>query len=170
MERDKESASKLVKQKKIELAKLLLRKKKFLEHMSQNAHGELENIEKMIETVDLAHLQKEVVQGLKEGNSLLKEMQSVMKIEDVEKVMEETREQVEFQKEVNAILSGHITDEDETEIEEEFEKILSDQLSKQLPEVPTSQPEPELNLPEVPKQQSSAEKSRHDQEPVMLPA
>jgi charged multivesicular body protein 6 len=91
-------------------------------------------------------VEKQVVEGLKQGTAVLKELNNEMKIEDVERLMEDTADAVAYQQEVSDLLSSKITEEDEEEIELELEKLheeeakekMGDQLGK-LPEVPTTE-------------------------------
>ena len=75
-----------------------------------------------------------MVDGLKAGNESLKQLQKIMSLEDVEKIMDETREAVEYQNEIDALISGaNLTEEDEEAIMAELDEITK----IDLPEVPT---------------------------------
>ena len=91
----------------------------------------------------------QVVEKLKMGNESLKQLNALFSVEDVEKIMDETREAVEFQAEIDALLAGAggITDEDEEAIQAELDSLVTSE-SPALPDVPTH--EEALELPEVP--------------------
>jgi hypothetical protein len=60
----------------------------------------------------------------------------------VEKIMDETREAVEYQNEIDTLLSGQLTAEDEDAVLAELDEITK----VDLPEVPTEK----VDMPEVP--------------------
>lgn len=78
-------------------AKLLLRKKRYQEQLLQRTDGQLENLEKLTQDLEFAQVEVEVVNGLKQGNEALKKVNEALNIEDIEKILDETREGVEKQ-------------------------------------------------------------------------
>ncbi|KAL4687166.1 hypothetical protein H8959_019294 [Pygathrix nigripes] len=64
----------------------------------------------------------------------------VMSIEEVERILDETQEAVEYQRQIDELLAGSFTQEDEDAILEELSAITQEQI--ELPEVP-SEPLPE---------------------------
>ena len=90
------------------------------------------------------------------GNESLKKLNSLMSVEEVERIMDETREAVEYQAEVDSLLSGAgLTREDEEAVQAELE-ALTGLDEEQLPAVPDTEiPLPEsidqeTELPDVP--------------------
>ncbi|GCB69989.1 hypothetical protein scyTo_0010678 [Scyliorhinus torazame] len=73
----------------------------------------------------------------------------VMSIEEVERIMDETQEAVEYQRQLDEILAGGITQEDEDAILAELDAITQEEI--ELPEVPA---EP---LPTVPAREKGKE-------------
>ena len=128
----------------------MLRKKKYQEQLLERTDGQLENLERMTHDIEFAQVELQVIDGLKRGNEALKKVNDILKFEDVEKILEETREGVEKQEEINALLSGALTLEDEEAVEAELNEILE----QSLPNVPTTvTPESESeteSLPDVP--------------------
>lgn len=131
-------------------AKLLLRKKRYQEQLLVKADGQLENLEKMTHDIEFAQIELQVVEGLKRGNEALKKVHDALDIADIEKIMEETREGIEKQDEINALLSGELTEEDEAAVEAELDQILEQQLpnvpSEQLPAADVEEAEPEKGV------------------------
>lgn len=123
-------------------AKLLLRKKRYQEQLLVKADGQLENLERMTHDIEFAQIELQVVEGLKKGNEALKKVHDALDIADIEKIMEETREGIEKQDEINALLTGALTEEDEAAVEAELDEILEEQLPE-VPkeELPTVEPE-----------------------------
>ena len=77
-----------------------------------------------------------------------------MKIEDVEKLMQDTEEAIQYQNEISELLSGALTLEDEEGIESELAQIIEKQTS-QLPSLPKDlkQPNVQVEEPEEPEHQ-----------------
>ncbi|XP_075435911.1 charged multivesicular body protein 6 [Ascaphus truei] len=154
LQRERELARQLLHDGKKEKAKLLLKKKRYQEQLLQKTDNQISNLEKMVEDIEFAQIELKVIEGLKVGNECLKKMHEVMSIEEVEKIMDETQEGIEYQRQIDEILSGSLTAEDEEAILEELEAITQEdmELSEPLPEAP-AEPLPEVPaepLPEVP--------------------
>lgn len=159
LEKDRQLAKKLLHDGKKERAKLLLRKKRYIEEQLKKTDGTLENIEKMIQDIEFAQIEMQVVDSLKVGNESLKQINEMLSIEDVERILDETQEAAEKQREIDALLSGGIfTEEDETAVEEELDALIADAVQKQLPEVPAAAENPEVELPNVPETLPEPEK------------
>lgn len=127
-------------------AKLLLRKKKFQETQLINADKQLENLEKMTADLEFAQVELQVIEGLKQGNVALKKVHDLMDINEIEKIMDETREGVEKQQEIDAILLGALSEEDEENVLAELDALAAEEATSLLPEVPAEElPEPEIN-------------------------
>lgn len=93
---------------------------------------------------------------MKTGNIALKKVHDVLNIDEIEKIMDETREGIEKQREIDELISGQLTQVDEEAVEAELEAILD--VSDQLPDVPTDKlPEAEK---ETEKQQTVKEKPK----------
>lgn len=106
----------------------------------------MENLERMTHDLEFAQIEMKVVDGLKVGNTALKQLHALLSIDEIEKVMDETREGVEKQREIDEILSGALTEEDESEIEAELDALIETEIKENAPEVPE-----DVVLPEVPK-------------------
>lgn len=151
LEKERQVAKSLLKDGKKEKAKLLLKKKHYQENLLKKTDDSLEAIDKLIHEVEFAQVEMKVVEGLKQGNEALKKLHEVMTLEDVEKIMDDTKEAVEYQNEIDALISGGLTDEDEEDILAELEELTK---GVELPSVP----EHELTnvddqLPDVPAQE-----------------
>lgn len=68
--------------------------------------------------IEFAQIESQVLDGLKQGNQSLKKMQEVMSLEEVEKIMDETADAVEYQRQISDLISGSLSDEDESEVTE----------------------------------------------------
>ncbi|MEE6510475.1 hypothetical protein FKM82_030220 [Ascaphus truei] len=87
-----------------------------------------------------------------------------MSIEEVEKIMDETQEGIEYQRQIDEMLSGSLTAEDEEAILEELEAITQEdmELSEPLPEAPA---EPLPEVPAEPLPDTSPERRRVKNKP-----
>ncbi|CAK9804014.1 Charged multivesicular body protein 6 [Anthophora quadrimaculata] len=155
LEKERLLAKKLIQNKQRERALLLLRKKKFQEQILSKTDGQLENLERMVHDLEYAQVELKVIDGLKVGNAALKKLHDLLSIDEIEKVMDETREGIEKQREINAILSGELTDQDESDVEAELDALLAAEVEEKTPEAPkdiTVPEEPQVTLPEVPQE------------------
>jgi len=159
IEKDKELARKLLKENKKERAKLLLKKKRYQEQLIDKTDKQLDLVEQLVHDLEFTQVEMQVLESLKVGNESLKEVQKLFSIEDVEKIMDEAREGIEKQQEIDNLLAGALTEEDNEAVEKEFEEIL--QLS--LPEVPEQSQvdvESDIVLPSVPSDEPASKQKK----------
>lgn len=128
--------------------------------MLQNTDQQLENLERLAADIEFAQIELQVVDGLKLGNEALQNINSMLDIEEIERILDETKEGADKQAEINSILSSVITEEDEEDILRELDdlvqaedaaKVHSKEDVVELPDVPTEDPEPTEEQEEVEK-------------------
>uniref|UniRef100_A0A023FUR6 Protein-sorting related protein n=1 Tax=Amblyomma parvum TaxID=251391 RepID=A0A023FUR6_AMBPA len=164
LENERQLARKLLQDGRKEKAKLLLRKKRFMEQMLEKTDGQLTNLERMVHDIEYAQIEIQVVEGLKVGNESLKKLHEVLCVEEIEKIMDETHEGIEKQKEIDDLLSGQLTAEDDDAVLAELEALVAEDEAKavlELPNVPADQGEP--LVPSVPSAEGPARKVRKEQ-------
>ncbi|XP_029167015.1 charged multivesicular body protein 6 [Nylanderia fulva] len=152
LEKERLLAKELLKKGKKDRALLLLRKKKYQEQVLSRADGQLENLERMVHDLEFAQIEMKVVDGLKIGNTTLKQLHDLLSIDEIEQIMDETREGIEKQREIDEILSSTLTAEDnidENEIEAELDALMETEFNEKAPEIPKEQSG--VVLPDVPK-------------------
>ncbi|XP_001360810.3 charged multivesicular body protein 6-A [Drosophila pseudoobscura] len=137
LENDRLLAKKCLQQGRKDRAKLLLRKKKYQESMLTNADKQLDNLEKLAADLEFAQVEMRVLDGLKKGNAALKKVHEMLDINEVERIMDETREGIEKQQEIDAILTDALTPQDEEDVLAELDALEAEEDGVQLPEVPT---------------------------------
>ncbi|XP_030151912.1 charged multivesicular body protein 6 [Lynx canadensis] len=147
LEREREIARQLLRDGRKERAKLLLKKKRYQEQLLDKTENQITSLETMVQNIEFAQIEMKVVEGLQIGNECLKKMHQVMSLEEVERILEETQEAVEYQRQIDELLSGSFTQEDEDTILEELNAITQEELD--LPEVP-SEPLPEKKPEKAP--------------------
>lgn len=155
LEKERLLAKKLVQNGQKDRALLLLRKKKFQEQVLSKTDGQLENLERMVHDIEFAQVELRVIDGLKVGNAALKKLQDLLSIDEIEKVMDDTKEAVEKQKEIDEVLAGELTEEDEGEVEAELDALLAAEVKEKAPEVPQ-----DVILPDVPEELPEKKKER----------
>ncbi|XP_063361727.1 charged multivesicular body protein 6-A-like [Cydia amplana] len=154
LERDRQFAKRLLAEGKREKAKSLLKKKRYQEQLLQNTDAQLEQLEQLTHDLEFAQIEIQVLDGLKTGNVALKSIHDILNIDEIEKIMDETKEGIEKQREIDELISGQLTEEDEEAVEAELEAILD--VSDQLPDVPKEK------LPDI--EEEEAEKPRKAKE------
>lgn len=150
---------------------MLLRKKRYQEKMLQNTDQQLENLERLAADIEYAQIELQVVDGLKVGNEALQNINSMLDIDEIERILDETKEGADKQAEINAILGSVVTAEDEDDIMRELDELVEAEEAERalhspeeeqkdivLPEVPTDEPEAEKASPV--KTKSPAKKER----------
>ncbi|OBS73285.1 hypothetical protein A6R68_12139 [Neotoma lepida] len=129
-----------------ERAKLLL-KKRYQEQLLDRTENQISSLEAMVQSIDFTQIETKVMEGLPVGNECLNKIhQVVLSIEEVERILDETQEAAEYQRQIDELLAGNFTQEDEDAILEELNAITQEQI--ELPEVP-SEPLTDIN-PEAP--------------------
>ncbi|XP_077474381.1 charged multivesicular body protein 6-like [Stigmatopora argus] len=143
LDKERLLAKQLLKDGKKEKAVLLLKKKRYQDQLLDKTENQISNLERMVQDIEFMQIEMKVMEGLKAGNDCLKSMHQIMSIEDVEKILEETHESIEYQKQIDELLAGALTQEDEDAVLVELEVIIQED-DVALPDVPTE------SLPEVP--------------------
>ncbi|KAG8826694.1 Vacuolar protein sorting-associated protein 20 [Serendipita sp. 411] len=141
-----------------EKARRALRKRKYQESLLQQTDGQLEQLEQLVSSVEFALVEASVLHGLKQGNEVLAQLHKEMDIESVEKLMSETMEAIEYQKEIDAMLSSNMNAIEEEEVMNELLAIQTEILGPALP-----------ILPEVPVKELGLVKGPVETEPQKQP-
>uniref|UniRef100_A0A8B9QXH4 Charged multivesicular body protein 6 n=1 Tax=Anas platyrhynchos TaxID=8839 RepID=A0A8B9QXH4_ANAPL len=128
MERERALARQLLKEGKKEKALLLLKKKRYQEQLLDRTDNQISNLERMVQDIEFTQIEMKVIEGPENR-------QRVMSIEEVERIIGETQDAVEYQRQIDELLAGSLTEEDEDAILEELNTITQEQL--ELPEVPS---------------------------------
>jgi len=151
LEKERQVIKELLKQDKKDKARKLLKKKRYLENLLSQCDGQLDTVQQMIDSIEFAQIEVEVVNKLKFGNESLKKLNAVFSVDDVERIMDETREAVEYAAEIDSLLSGAgLTQEDEDAVQAELEALTAAEVS---PSQPAAAAEGVNNLPEVPQEE-----------------
>ncbi|XP_058121523.1 charged multivesicular body protein 6 [Anopheles ziemanni] len=162
LEKDRELAKRCLANGRKERAKTLLRKKKYQEKLLSNTDAQLETLEKLASDIEFAQVEAQVVSGLKVGNEALKKVNEVLSIDEVEQILDETRESIEKQQEIDALLNGVLTEEDEDEVLAELENLIG--ASDQEKEKGAEEEDIGSRLPDVPDDELAKERKRKEKD------
>ena len=138
--------------------KIVLQIKKYKTKSLHTMDGQLQNVMKMVGTLEQTQTQLVMVRRLKESNALMTELRKEVNLERIEQLMEDTAEAQEVQDEINATMARSdaallMTDE-ELEIALEQFRMNGGEAAREeatapipavvLPAVPTHVPVPVL--------------------------
>ena len=128
-------------------ALLALRRKKFQQTLLAKTDAQLESLEQLTSNVEFALVQKDVIYGLQQGTSVLKQIHAEMGgIDKVEKLMGESEDAREYQKEISEMLGGQMSNQDEDEVEDELEAMegeirgVKEPVAVEYPAAPENEP------------------------------
>ncbi|KAJ2827042.1 Vacuolar protein sorting-associated protein 20 [Coemansia sp. 'formosensis'] len=120
-------------------ALLALRRRKYQEQMIRTTDDQLFNLQHLMETIEFSLVQKDVIFGLEQGSKVLTQLNKEMRIEDVERLADDTAEAIAYQNEISDILQSNMTAEDEEAVLQELEELErqeADRLRLDLPHAP----------------------------------
>lgn len=166
LEKERALAKQLLKDGRKEKALLLLKKKRYQDQLLEKTESQISNLERMVQDIEFMQIEMKVIEGLKVGNECLKSMHEVMSIEDVEKILDETQESIEYQRQIDEMLAGALTQEDEEAVLAELEAITQGE-DVTLPEVPT---EDLPDIQDVAKVEPERKEARKEEDREMLAA
>jgi charged multivesicular body protein 6 len=152
-------------------ALLALRRKKYQETLLSRTDAQLEQLEQLTSEVEFAAVQKDVLFGLQQGTSVLKEIHREMGgLEKVELIMGESAEARAYQEEISEALAGVMSNAEEDEVEEELEALereVNGVGEGELPDAPRNTVVGEGTLPDAPVE-SEAERVARQKERARL--
>lgn len=115
------------------MAKNALKKKKNLEKQQETVQGSIDSLQTSINTLETANLNLETMKAMQEGAKAMKQIHGNMNIDKVDKIMDETRDQVALSEEVSeAISRPYANAYDDEELEDELEALEQETLEGEL--------------------------------------
>lgn len=124
---------------------IVMRRKKMMEDILTRTDNQLATLESMVADIEYTQIEVSVVEGLKVGTEALKQLNSLMNIDDIQQMMEDNAEAAEKQREISSILAQSAERYDEDDLLKELEKYQTDDTAAklaELPEVPKDTKEP----------------------------
>ncbi|KAL7285129.1 hypothetical protein ACG7TL_000221 [Trametes sanguinea] len=145
-------------------ALIALRKRKYQESLLLKTDTQLENLEKLVSTIEFSLVEVSVLHGLQQGNEVLKEIHKELNVENVEKILEETAEARAYQREIDEMLASTLSLEEEEAVQAELRELqletlgVSEEQPVHLPSVPTEVPAESAKEPEAEPQSQERER------------
>lgn len=137
-----------------ERATIALRRRKYQRSLLVKTDSQLENLEQLVSTIEFSLVEVSVLHGLKQGNEVLREIHKELSIENVEKLLDETHEAQQYQREVSEMLSNTLTLDEEDAVQEELremqEEVLRQREVLHLPDAPIERPVSAVQGEQVP--------------------
>ncbi|CAI5756553.1 unnamed protein product [Candida verbasci] len=174
-------------------AKFYLQSKKRQESVINKTYEQLTNLEKLIDTIEFKLIEKDVIYGLKQGNEILNKLNNEMKIEKIDKILDDLEDnKIKVNEVSEALGSGHnLNRAEEDEVDAEFNKLneeingvsesklpefnqLNEEINgvpeSKLPEAPKDKIMPEIPTNEIqePTKEEEASKEEHKNEPIAI--
>ena len=120
----RERAKEALKNKNKDRARLSLRQAKMYTEQIKTAEGQLEMIENQIMQIETAQSQRDALSVLKQGNEVLKKLQSEVNAEKFQEITDDMDELKEQQNELTEFFKNRGIEEDDEELDNEIDKLL----------------------------------------------
>ncbi|TXT13360.1 hypothetical protein VHUM_00727 [Vanrija humicola] len=117
-----------------------LRQRKYQEQLLTRTDGQLQTLQELVSTIEFTQIQAAVVHGLEQGSAVLKQLQAEVSLERVEKLMDQSREGIEYQREIDEALASQMSPEEEEAVQRELEELQREALPISLPDAPVDEP------------------------------
>ncbi|CCH62769.1 hypothetical protein TBLA_0I01100 [Henningerozyma blattae CBS 6284] len=149
--------------------RFLLKRIHYQEHLLQQAMDQLINLENMVSTLEFKLVETQFINGLKNGNEILTKLNK--EFTNVDTLMDNVQEQIQYQDEITNILSKSIVGVDfEDELDKELDMIENNLNSNQDIQLPSLKDaplkDPSLNAP-VPVKTAPVEDPSSKEEPLL---
>lgn len=174
LEKNKELALKLFQNGMQDRALIIMRRKKFMEEILNRTDKQLETLEQLVIDIEYTQIEVSVVEGLKVGSEALKQLNSLMDIDDIQKMMEDNEEAAEKQKQITELLARSSERYDDDDLLRELDGYKDkDQDKEKQQHQEAEQSQQDIlndNLPTVPEQTVITEQpttSKDNQEPTI---
>lgn len=127
-----------------------LRRSKAQRTLVTQTDSQLQTLQELVSSIEFSQIQASVYAGLERGNEVLKELHKVLNVEKVDKLLEETAEQVAEQREVDLALAEGMTRGEEEEVQAELVRLEMEVREGQAVEERQME-EPTVKLPDAPR-------------------
>jgi charged multivesicular body protein 6 len=125
-EQEHAQARALAKAGKREKAALVLKQKKLRQVYIDRARGQLQNIQQMIDAIESQQQELEIVESMRSANDVMKHLESLMPIEEIERLRDDLAEHHERVNEIQDLLAQDLTAQDNQAVEDEYEQMLAE--------------------------------------------
>lgn len=133
----KEKAKAALKAKDKDRAKMNLRMEKMYREQIKTADGQLEMIENQIAQIETAQSQKDAMTVLKQGNEVLKKLQSEVNIEKFQEIADDLEELKDQQNELTEFFKARGIEEEE-DVNAELDKLIESVQNEAAVDLPNA--------------------------------
>ncbi|EMG50913.1 CHMP6 Charged multivesicular body protein 6 [Candida maltosa Xu316] len=148
IDKQTELAKKAIVNKQPERAKFYLRSKKQQESVITTTFEQLNNLEKLIGTIEFKLIEKDVVYGLQQGNKVLQKLNNEMQVEKIDALLDQLEDEKLKVDEVSELLG---TGSQLNRLEEDQVDLELKNLEEQIHGKKQEEEEPVGKLPDAPK-------------------
>ncbi|KIK70869.1 hypothetical protein GYMLUDRAFT_210442 [Collybiopsis luxurians FD-317 M1] len=169
LDREEEIAKQHLEAGRKDRALVALRRRKYQQGLLLKTDGQLENLQQLVSTIEFSLVEVSVLHGLKQGNEVLKEIHRELNPEQVERLLEETAEARDYQREIDEMLANNLSLDEEDEVQAELLKLQNEVRAE-------GEPTEDVHLPSVPStepvalQEPEADQAQRDVARVAVPA
>ncbi|EME26555.1 Charged multivesicular body protein 6 [Galdieria sulphuraria] len=160
-------ARRLVAENQRQQALVVLQVKHALQKSIEKAQNMRFNLEQVLSEIELKQIETDYVLKLRTGTKLLQSIQKTLSIEEIEHLLEETKEAIEFQNKVTEVLGSFSLMEIDESCEEELEQLetaMFPPVPKRLEKTMTPQVTENMQV------KSETAKEYSKQESILLPS
>eukprot|EP01017_Pseudomicrothorax_dubius_P036497 TRINITY_DN522_c0_g2_i1.p1 TRINITY_DN522_c0_g2~~TRINITY_DN522_c0_g2_i1.p1 ORF type:complete len:233 (-),score=86.92 TRINITY_DN522_c0_g2_i1:105-803(-) len=136
LEKAEAEALKYARANKKDLAIHALQRKKLFAEYLEDAYTKYNFIQQQIALVEQKQMEAEMLPVLREANELLQEMDKMLKLDEMEEIVENIKASEEKNREVDRILKSHNISAQDKDLQDEYDRIEAEILGKQLEKAP----------------------------------
>eukprot|EP00842_Homolaphlyctis_polyrhiza_P001748 jgi/Hompol1/2574/HPOL_006055-RA len=125
-------------------ARLALAKKKYQERLLTQLATQLMTLEQLTLSIEYAMVEQQVVDGLRLGTNVLQQLNRETKIEDVERLMDDTADAIAYQNEIASAMGSTLSEEDEADIMAQLDALVEQEANEQIIDMMPSVPKTAL--------------------------
>eukprot|EP00835_Amoeboradix_gromovi_P000524 NODE_18_length_40692_cov_0.469183.p17 type:complete len:185 gc:universal NODE_18_length_40692_cov_0.469183:12608-13162(+) len=119
------------------VALMALKRKKQYEQQWDKLMGAKMTIEQQVLVIENAQVNYEAMQAMKQGAQSLSNLHNNMKVEQVDQVMDDIRDQMDLANEISDAIAQPMIQMDEDELLKELEELEGTQLGEELTQIST---------------------------------
>ncbi|CAI1634375.1 hypothetical protein SEUBUCD646_0M02160 [Saccharomyces eubayanus] len=143
--------------------RFLLKRIHYQEHLLQQASDQLINLENMISTLEFKMVETQFINGLRNGNEILKKLNK--EFSNVDELMDDVQDQIAYQNEINETLSRSIVgaNDYEDELDKELDALEMEVNTKEKKDKVEAANLPSTEgLPSLSKEEQTDHKEREE--------
>lgn len=109
----------------------LMMKKQFIEQIGHNENKIL-LLEKQIQSIEDAELNKNVMLSMQNGKNILKEQQKMVDVDSIDDVFDDIQEVMDDGKRINEALASSLLTGDDIDVDEELNDMIAEEQEEEL--------------------------------------